>query len=131
MAFAVVAVVTDAMTMGGWLATLRWSEIPWLVLATVATRIPLWVLSSSVVCLVLDSTNELQRRDGGIWSHVLGWSAAEPCLVLGKTLAKGKWKFRHDSTTTTATTSEDSASVTPGRSISNVAGKSRLLDRGK
>ena len=129
-AFVVVAVVTDAMTLGGWMATLRWSETSLLALVTVTTRIPLWVLSSSVVCLVLDSTNELQRRDGGIWSHVLGWSVAEPALVLGKTLAKGKWRIRHDSTTARIVPREDAAGATPGRSISNVAGKSRLLDRG-
>ncbi len=129
-AFAVVAVVTDAMSIGGWLATLRWGETPWLVSVIVATRIPLWVISSSTVCLLLEFADELQVRDGGIWSHVLGWSVADPCLVLGKFLDQAKWRVRHPSTTTRIVPRQDSEEVTPGRTISNVAGKSRLLDRG-
>lgn len=139
--FAVVSIVTDSMAMGGWWAMLRFWETPIFVTVLLATRLPLWMISMAAICHTLESANELQIQlgggnasdsvDGGIWTNVLGWTVAEPCLFLGKYLAKTKWNnYSHTLVTTQMVSKQESQGMTPGRSISNVAGKSRLVDRG-
>jgi len=135
--FAVVSIVTDSMAIGGWRAMLRFWETPLFATLLLSTRLPLWVISMAAVCHTLESANEFQNGnasdsvDGGIWRNVLGWTIAEPCLFLGKYLAKTKWNNNsHVIATTTLISKQETQGMPPGRSISNVAGKSRLVDRG-
>jgi len=151
--FAVVAFVTDAMTLGGWWATFFiWETTPSFVTLLVATRFALWIHSAAAVCHALEVANELQigsgsssindsnagDGDGGIWSHVLGWSVAEPLASLGRAVIEAHWNARFFAAATAATEAVpkpqqgDSGATTgmvSGRSASNVAGKSRLVDR--
>lgn len=149
LAFVVVAVATDAMTLGGWWAVAVFAaDRGWLVTALVVGRFALWVSSAAVICHVLEVSGELERQ-GGVWSHTLGWSVAEPYASLGRVLVRkaprGPAAGRPSSTTASSTTNPSVSSATTtssvpkpsssqgagdkvsGRSSSNLAGKSRLV----
>jgi len=141
--FVVVAIVTDSMAIGGWRAMLRYQETSVFVIILVAARLYLWILSMTAVCYVMESNNELQTHlgntsdggsgsgDGGIWTHVLGRTIAEPCLLFGRYLVKTKWKnYSNVSSTVALVSKEEPKGAKAGKSTSNVAGQSRLVDRG-
>jgi hypothetical protein len=154
-AFVVVAFVTDSMALGGWCASFCFCETtPFFVSLLAVTRFALWILSAATVCHTLEAANELQvgsnnisgnisgsvsdgsnAGDGGIWAHVLGWSVAEPFASFGKALAEAHWETGPAVTAATVAGPKPrqggsgSTGMVSGRSASNVAGKSRLVDR--
>jgi len=130
-AFAVVAVVTDSMSLGGWWATMMSAtQMPVYLWFLLGSRFVFWIASSSIVCLWLESSNELQPQSsdesGGIWTHTFGWSIVDPCLSLGKVLVDGSWR---KTANWQSASSSSQPEPTSGRSTSNLAGKSRLVDR--
>ncbi len=142
--FVVVAIISDFMAMGGWWAMLSYQETSFFVTLLLVSRLFLWILSMTAICHVLEADNELQTKlgggnnfdvggsvDGGIWTHVLGWTIAEPCLYLGRYIAKTKWKNNiNASSNIVLVPKEEPKEANAGKSTSNVAGKSRLVDRG-
>lgn len=151
--FCLVAFVTDSMALGGWWAMLPVWETPIFVWILWGTRFALWIMSCAGVCNALEFANELQlsscntntnstsadgsdSRNGigpgaGIWSLWLGWTAAEPCAFLGELiLTKSNQAISFTTTPTAVANAPTVVSKSSGRSSSNLAGKSRLVDRG-
>ncbi|VEU34128.1 unnamed protein product [Pseudo-nitzschia multistriata] len=105
-AFAVVALITDSMTLGGWLATAPlwkpgaplggpspllghgFDPGPPPAVLLWAARLGLWVASAGGVCFALERAGEFQtereRGTAGIWTRVLGRTVAEPLASLGR-----------------------------------------------
>jgi hypothetical protein len=118
--------------------------MPLLVGGLFATRFALWIGSTAVVCAVLEQAGELPagkssvESTGGIWARVLGRTVAEPCASLGRVLTEPSlvsslWRCKvHTDTDNTNLEAppKGSGKTVSGRSASNVAGKSRLVDRG-
>jgi membrane associated rhomboid family serine protease len=87
--------ITDAMTVGGWLATRAlWRENPYwdLFLVIWSTRFLLWALLLCLTSQTLTLANELVGDPGrgstnDIWSRLLEWSVVDACRPVGKALA--------------------------------------------
>jgi len=150
--FSVVVVATGSMAWGCWWALGCWFEMPLILGGLFATRFALWIGSTAVVCALLEQAGELPEgttsssfestsSGGGIWAHVLGWTVAEPCASFGRVLMEPSpfsslWKCKvrtntdADNNTHLEAHPKGSGTMVSGRSASNVAGKSRLVDRG-
>jgi hypothetical protein len=128
-----VVCITDAMTLGGWLATCVLWQVPnssWLILMVLwAARFVLWGLSLCVTCHVLYAMDELQT-DQGIWFHLLGWSVIEPCCPVGQALLEQRWIISRPSSSFAAQQGFPSATVRDAGHNKNHVGRlvaSRLL----
>ena len=119
-AFVVITIVTDAMTVGGWLATRGlWTTnngLSWMVaLVLFLTRFWLWTVSIAIVCCLLDRNNGLLRcsdnnsgdssgDSDGIWYHCFGLFLIPPCHILGKAITENRFLIRMLPTTNNSNT---------------------------
>lgn len=119
-AFVVITVVTDAMTVGGWLATRGlWTTnngLSWMVvLVLFLARFWLWTVSIAIVCCLLDRNNGLLRcsdnnsgsgdsNNDGIWYHCFGLFLIPPCHMLGKAITENRFLIRMLPTTNNSNT---------------------------
>lgn len=96
--------ITDAMTLGGWLATrILWNEQPYwnLLLVLWLMRFLLWALILCLTCHTLSVANELigdpeRPPSNDIWTHLLAWTVVDACRPVGKMLADhGSTPARH------------------------------------
>jgi len=97
--FILVTWITDAMTLGGWIATRTlWQvdhglQIWWISLMFVwFLRLISWSIILGMVCRLLTVENEKLNR--GIWFHTLSWSVVEPSNLFGRAVIETTSKWR-------------------------------------
>lgn len=97
--FILVTYITDAMTLGGWIATRAlWQSEQgahawWIALLSLwLLRLISWSLILGLVCRLL--TVEDEKLNKGIWFHTLSWSVVEPSNLFGRAVLETTSKWR-------------------------------------
>eukprot|EP00536_Pseudo-nitzschia_multiseries_P016183 jgi/Psemu1/45246/gm1.45246_g len=125
-AFALVALATDSMTLGGWWATGTGPRFWSVGSLLVVLRVALWVLSVGAACHVLldrRSASSTGNNSGGIWTHVLGRSVLDPCASLGSACVAA-WNTTPSQRHTTTGSKLQGGGIALGTTSGNSSGSS-------